>query len=264
MSQPDAGLAGCCSAVYSHPAARWLLGESFHPGGLALTERLARTLELSPGLSVLDAGCGRGTSAVHLAKLFGCRVTGISLDRDGIEAARAKADRAGVAHLTSFAEGDLQRVDLGSSAFDAAIMECVLSTISEKPAALARIAEVLKPGGRLGLTDVTVSGPMPDGLHGVLAVVGCLGDARPLAGYEDLVSSAGLEVEERQDLPETAAGFLREIKGKLFVAEIATKVGKLAVDPSLIDAAKRLLAEAQRLVDTGALGYGLIIARRGA
>ncbi len=52
-----------------------LLGESFHPGGAALTERLGQLLALTPESRVLDAASGKGTSAVLLAQRFGCTVS---------------------------------------------------------------------------------------------------------------------------------------------------------------------------------------------
>ena len=52
------GLAACCVDVYSHPIARWLFGDSFHPGGLALTQRVARLAGVGPGPRVLDLGSG--------------------------------------------------------------------------------------------------------------------------------------------------------------------------------------------------------------
>jgi hypothetical protein len=58
----------CCARLYESEIVRRLLGESFHPGGTALTERLAALLELSPDHVVLDAASGKGTSALFLAQ----------------------------------------------------------------------------------------------------------------------------------------------------------------------------------------------------
>ncbi|MCI0769533.1 MAG: methyltransferase domain-containing protein, partial [Chloroflexi bacterium] len=115
----DLDLAGCCSATYSHPAARWLLGESYHPGGLALTSRLVDLAGIGIGDRVLDAGCGRGASSVHLAKSFGCHVVGVTLETDLVEAARAQARERGVEQRTTFIQGDLYHTSLEPSSFDA-------------------------------------------------------------------------------------------------------------------------------------------------
>ena len=60
----------CCAAAYQSEWATWLLGESFHPGGVALTEHLGRTLGLTPNMRVLDVAAGKGTSAIYLAQTF--------------------------------------------------------------------------------------------------------------------------------------------------------------------------------------------------
>ncbi|MEE9285128.1 MAG: methyltransferase domain-containing protein [Dehalococcoidia bacterium] len=257
-------LASCCSLAYSHPAARWLLGDSFHPGGLGLTSRLAQRLGIDAGARVLDAGCGRGASAVHLARTIGCRVVGVTLETELVEAARAKAQQEGVQELATFVQGDLYETPLEKERFDAAIMECVLSILPDKEGALRLVAEALRPGGRVGLTDVTVSGPLPPELQGVLAVAGCVGDARSLADYRDLATAAGLTIEHTEDLRETAAQFLKDIKGKMLIAEIGAKLGKLPIGVGLVEQARGLLSKTQELVQQGALSYGMVVARKPA
>ena len=257
-----AELRSCCAASYSHPAVRWLLGESFHPGGLALTSRLAKLVGVEPRSRVLDAGSGRGASAVHLAKTLGCEVVGVTLEADGVAAGLELAEREIVTDRVTFVEGDIQEVELEPGSFDVVLMECVLSILPDKVAALGRMQDLLQPGARIGLSDVTVSGPLPAELQGVVAAAACVGDARPLAEYCALTEAAGFAIEHSQDLPETAASFLKDIKGKLLLAEVAAKLGKLPVDPELIDTAKRLLAVAQDAVRESILGYGLIVARR--
>ncbi len=63
--------AACCSVVYDHPLAQWVVGDSLHPGGLELTEELAQLTGIGIDSRVLDAGCGRGASIVHLAATRG-------------------------------------------------------------------------------------------------------------------------------------------------------------------------------------------------
>jgi len=83
MNAPQADLAACCVASYDYPATRWVLGDSWHPGGLPLTTRLAEAAGVGPGSLVLDAGSGRGATPVHLAKTIGCRVVGLTLEPGG-------------------------------------------------------------------------------------------------------------------------------------------------------------------------------------
>jgi ubiquinone/menaquinone biosynthesis C-methylase UbiE len=259
---PDASLNTCCAVSYGHPLARWLLGESFHPGGLKLTTHLARIMGVESGSILLDAGSGRGTSAVHLAKTFGCRVTGITLEEEGVAAGYRLARQNMVEDMVGFLQGDIQETDLEAESFNAVLMECVLSIIPGKEATLRRLYDALRPGAYIGLTDVIVQGLLPPHLQSILAVAACTGDARSLEGYSHLVQSAGFEVDQSQDLPEIAASFLRDIKGKLLVAEVAIGLGKLPIDRDALAQVKQTLAEVQDLVSQGVLSYGLVVAHK--
>jgi SAM-dependent methyltransferase len=85
--------------------------------------------------------------------------------------------------------------------FDAVICECAFCTFPDKPAAAREFARLLPPGGRLGLTDVTVEGPLPEELRGLTARVAWIADARPRGAYLHLLSDAGLRIThyERHD-----------------------------------------------------------------
>ena len=259
---PEPTIAACCAASYSHPAARWLLGDSFHPGGLVLTSHVARLIGLGPTSRILDAGSGRGATAVHLAKTLGCQVVGVTLEEEGVVAGQYLARREGVEDRVVFLQGDIQEAELEEESFDAVLMECVLSILPDKEGALRRLWGLLRPGGQLGLTDVTVSGALPLALQGILAVAGCVGDARSLQEYHALLGGQGFVVDLSQDLPETVATFLQDVRGKLLLAEVASKLGKLPIGGDVLAEGKRILAEVQGLVLHGVLGYGLVVARK--
>ena len=265
LSWPDNGLndiEACCKVSYGHPLARWLMGDSFHPGGLRLTSRLASLLGIESGDNVLDPGSGLGASAVHIASSTGCRVTGITLEAEGIEAGNELARRRGVADSVTFLQGDLNHIDVDTTEFEFVLMECVLSIMAHKAKTLRRLGGLLAPGGRLGMTDVTVSGPLAAELRGVLANVGCVGGALSLDGYRALLNDAGFTVEYYEDLHEEASEFLNKIAGKLAVAEMFAKLQQPPIGGELIAQGKRLLASAQDVVRRGVLGYGLLVARK--
>ena len=259
---PDASLNACCTVSYGHPLARWLLGESFHPGGLDFTTHLAHIMGIESESILLDAGSGRGTSAVHLAKTFDCHVTGITLEEEGVAAGYQLAQQHEVEDRVGFLQGDIQEIDLEAESFDAILMECVLSIVPRKEATIRRLYDALRPGAYLGLTDVTIREPLPTHLQGVMAVAACTGDARSLEEYSNLVRTAGFEVDQSQDLPKIADSFLRDIKGKLLVAEVAIGLGKLPIGGDALAQVKQILAEVQDLVRQGALSYGLVVAHK--
>ena len=264
MTPHDQNLLACCAEIYGHPVARWLLGDSLHPGGLALTGKLAGLLDVGPHSRVLDLGSGRGATAVYLARTLGCPVVGVTPEASGVAAGREMAQREGVAGLAEFVQGDWGQAPLREGGFDVVLAECVLSILPDKEAALQRCHSLLGEGGRLGLSDVTVSGSLPPELDSLLANAGCLGGALALERYRHLVETAGFAVESCQDLPEVAGGFLREISGKLLMAEAAAGLGKLPLDPGVLREAKRVLSALQGAVDHGMLSYGLLVARREA
>src|SRR5579864_5676778 len=112
-------LKSCCAAVYQSDFARLLLGDSFHPGGMRLTERLGVLLELHPSSRVLDIASGTGESAIFLAPRFGCEVVGIDFGATNVAEANRRAAVAGVAHLASFRQGDAEQIDVAGASFDA-------------------------------------------------------------------------------------------------------------------------------------------------
>src|SRR5712692_6939598 len=96
----------CCATLYESDLARMLLGDSFHPGGLRLTERLGEKLALGPGKRVLDVASGQGESAIFLARRFGSEVIGIDFGPENVKQAATRADEAGVGNLVRFQHGD--------------------------------------------------------------------------------------------------------------------------------------------------------------
>jgi SAM-dependent methyltransferase len=255
-------LNACCAVSYGHPLVRWLLGDSLHPGGLALTSGLAHLMGIEPSSSVLDAGSGVGASTVHLAQTLGCRVTGVTLEAEGVTAGYELARRHGVEDRVRFVRGDVRDVELPDASFDYILMECVLSILAGKAATLRRLYGLLRPGGRLGLSDVTVSGPLPPPLLGVLATVGCVGGALSLAEYRIVLGDAGFAVEHSEDCEAVASSFMRDIGGKLLMAEVACKLGKLHIVEGVLAEGERLLASVNEQVRSGVLGYGMVVARK--
>lgn len=219
MTFPDQDLLACCAEVYGHPLARWLLGDSMHPGGLALTGKLAGLVDLGPHCRVLDLGSGRGATAVYLARTVGCRVIGVTPEASGVAAGREVARQQGVAGLVEFVRGDWGQAPLRNGSFEVVFAECVLSILPDQKASLQRCHSLLKEGGCLGLSDVTVNGLLPPELDPLLANAGCLGGALSLEWYRCLAEAVGFQVKSSQDLPEVASEFLREISGKLLLAE---------------------------------------------
>src|SRR5258708_28107025 len=109
----------CCAAFYGSDLVRLLLGDSFHPGGTHLTDRLGQLTQLTRDARVLDVAAGRGTSAFHLAQWFGCEVVGVDLSEDNVKLATEEASTRGVANRVSFRLADAEKLPFDADTFDA-------------------------------------------------------------------------------------------------------------------------------------------------
>jgi arsenite methyltransferase len=256
----DSELKQCCAALYESEAARWLLGESFHPGGLQLTERLGVRLGLDQHCRVLDVAAGKGTSALFLAERFGCRVTGVDLSpRNVLEANQAAAAR-GLAARVSFECADAEQLPYAHGSFDAVICECAFCTFPDKPAAAQEFARVLRGGGRVGLSDLTRRGPLPEGLTGLLAWIACIADALPVEAYRQCLAGAGFVDAEPEPHDEALRALVRQVEGRLLAAELSVALTKGMPARFDLTAAKTLAREAREAIGRRQLGYCLIVA----
>jgi len=257
--QPKETIKACCVALYDSDWAALLLGDSYHPGKLALTQRLGELLALGPGDRVLDVASGLGTSAIFLAKQFGCQVVGVDFAEKNVHQANTNAAEAGLAGLVEFKAGDAEGLPFADDEFDALICECAFCTFPGKPQAARQFARVLRPSGRIGLSDLTRSGPLPTELDSLLAWVACIADAQPIEEYVSILAKAGFSMNQVENYDEALAELIHEIRGKLLVAELMSSLNKLDI-PDWIDMneAGRLAQLTAETVNQGLLGYALI------
>lgn len=252
----------CCATLYESDLARMLLGDSFHPGGLRLTQRLGEKLGLRAALRVLDVASGKGESAIFLAQTFGCEVVGLDFGPENVKQASARAEVANVGHLVSFRQGDAEKIDFEDASFDAVICECAFCTFPDKRAAANEFVRVLKPSGKVGLSDLTRVTTLPPELTGLLAWVACIADARPVEEYAGYLEAAGMYQVEIEPHDEALAEMVRDIQGKLLGAELMSKLKKLDLAGIDFVQAKALAKAAAEAVRVKTLGYAIVSARR--
>jgi arsenite methyltransferase len=253
-------LKSCCADAYSGEWARLLLGDAFHPGGVTLTERLGRMLGLAPGMRVLDVAAGKGTSALFLARTLGCAVVGVDYAEASVREAATSAEAAGLADLVRFEQGDAERLDFPDGAFDAAICECAFCTFPDKRAAAQELARVLRPGGVLGLSDLTRTGAVPAELQGLLAWVACIADALPLAEYVRILAAAGLAVTLTEPHDEALAQLVHDVRAKLMGAELLLRLKQIELPGADFEQARALARTAAQAIDAGTFGYAVLTA----
>lgn len=262
MTGQNASVKQCCATFYGSDVVHLLLGDSFHPGGTALSTRLGMLLGISPGSRILDVAAGRGTSAIHLAEIFGCRVNGIDFSPENVSAARAEAAQRGLAGQVVFAMADAEKVPFEEGAFDAIVCECAFCTFPDKPAAAGEFSRVLKPGGRLGLSDLTrTPEPLPE-LEGLLAWIACIGDAQPAEVYSGMLQNAGFEIQTVEDHTPALTELIRQIQGRLLFAEVMKGLKKLDLPEVDFTTAKMFAQAALEASRAGKLGYAIITASK--
>ncbi|HTT04455.1 MAG TPA: methyltransferase domain-containing protein [Steroidobacteraceae bacterium] len=259
-----AELKQCCAGFYGSDAARWLLADCWHPGGLTLTRQLAAELQLSAHSRLLDVACGTGGSALMIAEVFGCHVHGVDLTaRNVVQATQAAAER-GLSARASFELGDAEGLAAAAGSFDALLCECALCTFPDKRAAAREFHRVLCAGGRLAMSDVTRRAQTLSGLDDLAGWVACIADALPLSAYADCLREAGFREVKIADRSDTLQGLIGQIAARLAAGELLAGLGQVPLSAGQLQRARSMLAAAHEAVGRGQLGYGVVTARKSA
>jgi ubiquinone/menaquinone biosynthesis C-methylase UbiE len=248
----------CCSDLYQSDFARLLLGESFHPGGLRLTERLGVLLGLNPESRPLDVASGNGGSAIFLAQRFGCKVVGVDFGRENVERATAAAASRNLGSRVRFAFADAERLPFDDEAFDAVICECSFCTFPEKEKAAREFARMVRPGGRVGLSDVTRTSKLSPELEGLLPWVACVGDALSLEGYARHLQGAGVMVSNCECHDYALREMVDQIRDRLFGLSLKATLRKDSWPVPDFTQAKVIVKAALEAIQKEQLGYAII------
>jgi arsenite methyltransferase len=151
--------------------------------------------ELRKGETVLDLGSGGGIDVILSAKRVGPTGVAYGLDMtdEMLELARRNAREAGIANA-HFLKGVIEQIPLPAESVDVVISNCVINLSVDKPAVLAEIGRVLKPGGRIGISDVVAENELtPDDRAQRGSYVGCIAGALSAGEYEAGLEAAGFE-----------------------------------------------------------------------
>ncbi len=153
------------------------------------------TAHIRPGEAVVDLGSGGGLDVFLAAKMVGPagRAIGIDMTPAMIERARANAISGGYTNV-EFYESTIDHIPLPDSSVDCIISNCVLNLAPDKPAVFREMARVLKPGGRLAVSDIALKGDLPEAIaESMAAYVGCIAGAIGFEDYRRGLLAAGFE-----------------------------------------------------------------------
>src|ERR1700727_3033638 len=147
------------------------------------------------GEVVFDLGSGGGLDVFLASKMVGPsgRAIGIDMTPAMIERARTNAQAGGYTNV-EFYQSTIDQIPLPDSSVDCVISNCVLNLAPDKPAVFREIARVLKPGGRVALSDIALKHELPEAVaQSMAAYVGCIAGAIKIGDYRDGLLAAGFE-----------------------------------------------------------------------
>ncbi len=150
---------------------------------------------LREGMTVLDLGSGAGNDVFVARRIVGGygRVIGVDMTPDMVARARENAAKLGYSNV-EFRHGEIESLPVESAVIDVVISNCVLNLVSGKKRAFAEIHRVLKPGGHFCISDVVVTGSLPEIVQEAVEMyVGCIAGAMQRKEYLELVRNSGFE-----------------------------------------------------------------------
>lgn len=207
--------------------------EFAHIGFLTLSEaaRLADLLRLESGHVLADLACGAGGPGLWMAQQSGATLIGVDPATAGLAAARARAERVGLAGIAEFRQGTFEQTGLDDASADAVMTIEAFQYAPDKRVALAEFARIVKPGGRVGVVCFEVDPARALGLP-VLGV-------DPILDYTPLLAAAGFTVDAYEETPGWAD-------------RVYTTFG------AVVDASEALHAEMGERAATGALSEAML------
>jgi ubiquinone/menaquinone biosynthesis C-methylase UbiE len=195
---------------------------------MPLLRRLAQSLAVGPGATILDLGCGRAGPSLWVARETGAALVGVDLASVAIAQAAQRAQELGLAARARFEVGDCTALRFAPHTFDAAMSVDVLWMVPDRPAALREVARVLQPGARFAFTnwdrDLAPPGTPP-----------------PVPDHRPLLQAAGFVIETYEEIPEAEAQ-RRAIYERYIASREALhgEIGAAAAEAMLLEARRAL------------------------
>lgn len=239
----------------------WLGIGSSHPGGFPATQQNLNAMQVTAEDYVLDAGCGSGLTACHLAKTIGCKIIGVDISAEMVEKASLRAQKEGVSHLVEFRAADVYNLPFADNLFDLVMAESI-TVFLDKVNVYQEFYRVLKPEGRVADLEMVLIAELPANIRNKMKA--CFGSGTnplPYEEYLNALTQAGFQdvvIKNPQRMKNNGNVIMNELKKDwVLVKGLAEKAAHL---PGLIT---RLQKNAGFMKSyRGYFGFGLLCGRK--
>ncbi len=225
--------------------------DEFHTGGMEATLSLLEQLDITSGTAVLDIGSGIGGTVRALVARYGCRVTGVDLTQEFVDAARALTAMVGLGDRARFKLGSALALPVGDAGFDLAFLLHVGMNIADKPGLFREARRALRPGGVFALFEVMKRGPDPLDFPLPWSSAPETSFVDPPETYRAAAGAVGFEMVAERDRSEFASDFFARV-----TAMMAERGGPppLGIHLLMGDTAPQKIANAFNCLESGRIG----------
>jgi sarcosine/dimethylglycine N-methyltransferase len=251
----DTNLSALLSAIWGgnlHMGWFTNLDESLEQAQKRTKERIALSAGLRGGQQVIEAACGVGTTALYLAQRLGVRVHATNIAEAQLAEAASRAEAAGLSKLVNFAFADYHDLGGPSAAYDCWLCQEALLYATDKHRVFSEARRVVKPGGRIVFTDLTLSAALPEKERQKF-----MSDIRAphlwaIGEYDQLITDMNFNLIERQEWNHHAAGTFAAVARNLTAvrADFASRIGEETVRST-----ERRIARQLDMARAGHLGW---------
>ena len=191
------GSGGCSTEVYNIMSDEYAHLEGYNPDadlklGCGLPTEFAK---IKPGDTVVDLGSGAGNDcfvARHETGVSG-KVIGIDFTENMVDKARTNAEKLGFNNV-EFRLGDIEKMPISSDVADVVVSNCVMNLVPDKPKAFAEVFRVLKAGGHFSISDIVLTGDLPEKIKNAAEMyAGCVASAILKDDYLKIIKEAGFK-----------------------------------------------------------------------
>jgi len=251
----------CCVDFYQLPITQFLLGDSFHPGGLALTKQLTQQLLIGRESRVLDIASGRGTSSLYLTQQYGCNVVALDLSETNLEITRDLAIKNNLSSLLTTRVSSADKLPFEDNSFDAIICECAICTFENPLLAVSEMFRVLKPNARIGISDVLLNKKLPGDLVGLLCKALCISGALSSEQYIKIFQNSGFSKIKLSPTNWAITQMIDKITRRAKLLDTISDSVPFSIPDWLLDSSSTLRS-IEDFVEQGGLGYMMMTSKK--